>query len=247
MRKTIDFKLNPNTARPRLIDSNSTSSPAFNRRSAQLPWTILCLILGYLMPLVSTADDETAAINILVLGDSISAAYGLRESEGWVALMEEHFDETSTPVNVVNASISGDTSSGGVARLPRALEQFKPHIVIIELGGNDGLRGQSLKLMAANLEEMVNLSLAFGAEPLILGMQIPSNYGPAYTKQFAGTFSKVAELADVALVPFMLEPIATDRSYFQPDGVHPTTEAQPLLFEHLKPELERLLNQITQK
>jgi len=247
VRKPIDFKLNHNTARPCLNDSSSSKSPATNRRIPHLRWIIFCLILGYLMPLVSAADEDSAAINILVLGDSISAAYGLPESEGWVALMEEHFNETSTPVNVVNASISGDTSSGGVARLPRALEQFKPHIVIIELGGNDGLRGQSLKLMAANLEEMVNLSLAFGAEPLILGMQIPSNYGPAYTKQFASTFSNVAELADVALVPFMLEPIATDRSYFQPDGVHPTGEAQPLLFEHLKPELEKLVNQITRK
>jgi len=183
VRKPIDSKLNHNTTSTHLIDSNSLRSPAIYRRSTHLPWLVVCLILGYLMPLVSTADDDAAAVNILVLGDSISAAYGLPESEGWVALMEEHFDETSTPVNVVNASISGDTSSGGVARLPRALEQFKPQIVIIELGGNDGLRGQSLKLMAANLEEMVNLSLAFGAEPLILGMQIPSNYGPAYTKQ----------------------------------------------------------------
>lgn len=206
----------------------------------------LCLILSCLTPLVASADGNAEAVNILVIGDSISAAYGLPESDGWVALMKEHFDATSNPVNVINASISGDTTSGGVARLPRALEQFKPQIVIIELGGNDGLRGQSLKLMASNLEEMVKLSLAFGAEPLILGMQIPSNYGPAYTKQFANTFSAVAERADVAIVPFMLEPIATDRGYFQPDGVHPTTEAQPLLFEHLKPELERLIEQIRQ-
>jgi len=176
---------------------------------------------------------------VLVVGDSISAAYGLAERDGWVQLTDDKFSEDIT---FVNASISGDTTSGGLARLPEALDRFNPSVVVIELGGNDGLRGYSLKDMRENLTAMVEASEAAGASVLLLGMQIPSNYGVAYTRRFAEIFKKVADSTGAALVDFFLEPIATDREYFQRDGVHPTAEAQPLLAEHVLPALITLLN-----
>ena len=176
---------------------------------------------------------------VLVVGDSISAAYGLAERDGWVQLASDQLSDDAT---FVNASISGDTTSGGLARLPEALERFKPSVVVIELGGNDGLRGYSLKDMRENLTAMVDASESAGASVLLLGMQIPSNYGTAYTRRFAQIFQKVAESTGAALVPFFLEPIATNRDFFQRDGVHPTAEAQPLLVEHVIPALKSLLN-----
>jgi len=178
---------------------------------------------------------------VLVVGDSISAAYGLAERDGWVQLTGDALKAQDEHLIMVNASISGDTTSGGLARLPAALERFNPDVVIIELGGNDGLRGYSLKDMRENLTGMVEASRAAGAEVLLLGMQIPSNYGAAYTRRFAQIFEKVANKTDAALVPFFLEPIALERSYFQPDGVHPTAEAQPLLRDHILPALQALL------
>ena len=176
---------------------------------------------------------------VLVVGDSISAAYGLPERDGWVQLANDQF---SDEVTFVNASISGDTTSGGLARLPEALERFNPSVVVIELGGNDGLRGYSLKDMRENLTAMIDASETAGASVLLLGMEIPSNYGTAYTRRFAQIFQKVADSTGVALVPFFLEPIATNRDYFQRDGVHPTAEAQPLLVEHVIPALKSLIN-----
>ena len=179
---------------------------------------------------------------VLVVGDSISAAYGLPERDGWVQLANDQF---SDEVTFVNASISGDTTSGGLARLPEALERFNPSVVVIELGGNDGLRGYSLKDMRENLTAMIDASETAGASVLLLGMEIPSNYGTAYTRRFAQIFQKVADSTGVALVPFFLEPIATNRDYFQRDGVHPTAEAQPLLVEHVIPALKSLINTTT--
>ena len=176
---------------------------------------------------------------VLVVGDSISAAYGLPERDGWVQLANDQF---SDEVTFVNASISGDTTSGGLARLPEALERFNPSVVVIELGGNDGLRGYSLKDMRENLTAMIDASETAGASVLLLGMEIPSNYGTAYTRRFAQIFQKVADSTGVALVPFFLEPIATNRDFFQRDGVHPTAEAQPLLVEHVIPALKSLIN-----
>lgn len=176
---------------------------------------------------------------VLIVGDSISAAYGLAERDGWVQLAD---DQLSDDITFVNASISGDTTSGGLARLPEALDRFNPSVVVIELGGNDGLRGYSLKDMRNNLTAMVEASETAGASVLLLGMEIPSNYGVAYTRRFAQIFQKVADNTGAALVPFFLEPIATERDYFQRDGVHPTAEAQPLLVEHVIPALKTLLN-----
>ncbi len=205
--------------------------------------------ISFFMLLAASSDADTTpgGPTIVVLGDSISAHYGLSESDGWVELMRQALQAEYPDTRVHNASISGDTTSGGLQRLPRTLERFQPDIVILELGGNDGLRGQSLKQMAANLEGMVDAAHAFGAEVLILGMQIPSNYGPAYTEQFASVFSEVAETTGAALVPFLLAPITKgpgDRKYFQPDGIHPTAEAQPLMLDIVMPELTQLLQSL---
>ena len=145
-------------------------------------------------------------------------------------------------IHLVNASISGDTSEGGLHRLPAALDRFKPDLLIIELGGNDGLRGYSLKQLRSNLESMARLAQETAAEVLILGMQIPSNYGPTYTTRFAATFDKAAKATDSALVPFLLEPIVHDRDYFQADGIHPTAAAQPLIMQHVIESIRQIAN-----
>ena len=156
------------------------------------------------------------------------------------ALRERHPD---ADVELINASISGDTTRGGLSRLPDALGRFEPDLVVIELGGNDGLRGNPPANMQRNIEDMARLSTEAGAEVLILGMMIPSNYGAAFTKLFSDSFAKAAEATDSALVPFLLEPIAEDRAWFQSDGIHPTAEAQPLLVEHVLPAFEAELEE----
>ena len=183
------------------------------------------------------ADTYTA----MVVGDSISAAYGLREDQGWVALAEQQLNDEGFEVEFVNASISGDTTIGGLRRLPAALERFEPDLLIIELGGNDGLRGYPPNDMQKNLEDMAALAQESGTRVLILGMMIPSNYGQAYLKKFAQAFVDAAESTESDFLPFLLEPIAQDRSYFQSDGIHPTAEAQPLLVEHVMPNLLEIL------
>ena len=183
------------------------------------------------------ADTFTA----MVVGDSISAAYGLREEQGWVALAGQQLNEEGFDVDFVNASISGDTTIGGLRRLPAALERFEPDLLIIELGGNDGLRGYPPDAMQKNLEDMAALAQERGTRVLILGMMIPSNYGQAYLKKFAQAFVDAAESTDSDFVPFLLEPIAQDRSYFQSDGIHPTVEAQQLLVDHVMPSLLEIL------
>lgn len=180
-------------------------------------------------------------ITVLVLGDSISAGYGLPTNQVWVEKLNSRLQQTEKEYTVVNASISGDTTSGGIARLPAAIKRHNPQIVIIELGGNDGLRGLSLKQMRINLEQMIQLTQDNQAKALILGMRIPSNYGPAYTKRFGQVFSKVAEKTGAAIMPFFLAPIAEDISNFQPDGIHPSVAAQEKLLDGMWPYLEPLL------
>jgi len=183
-------------------------------------------------------STPAAARTVLVIGDSLSAAHGLNEADGWVQLAQQELESTYSDINFVNASISGDTTEGALRRLPAALDRFEPDVVIIELGGNDGLRGYSLKKVQENLETLTQLSQEADATVLILGMRIPSNYGPAYTEKFAQTFVDAAAATDAELVPFFLEPIVTDVRYFQRDGIHPTAEAQPLMLE---PVLEKLI------
>jgi len=190
----------------------------------------------------SSFSGSAYAATVLVVGDSISAAYGMDESKGWVALAQQALQPTYPDIKLVNASISGDTTEGGLRRLPAALERFNPDVLIIELGGNDALRGYSLKKVRENLETLAALGREAGAQVLLLGMRIPSNYGPAYTEQFAQSFVDAAQASESELVPFFLEPIALDKSMFQPDGIHPSAEAQPLLLKLVLEKLEPMLD-----
>lgn len=185
--------------------------------------------------------QEAAAGTVLVVGDSISAALGLETSQGWVSLLQKKLDSERIDHRVVNASISGDTSAGGAARLPALLGEHKPEVVIIELGGNDGLRGQPPAQLQQNLASMVRMSQEEGAKVLILGMKLPPNYGQRYTTAFAEVFPKVANETGSALVPFLLEGAAGVPSMMQPDGIHPAAAAQPVLLDNVWPTLEPLL------
>ena len=178
---------------------------------------------------------------VLVVGDSISAAFGMDTREGWVALLEERLVEQGFDQRVVNASISGDTSAGGAARLPTLLTEHQPELVIIELGGNDGLRGQPPAQLQQNLAAMVQQSQKIGAKVLILGMQLPPNYGVRYTTAFAAVFATVAQQYATPLVPFVLEGVGGVPAMMQSDGIHPTAQAQPKLLDNVWPTLKPLL------
>lgn len=179
-------------------------------------------------------------INILVMGDSLSAGYGINVEKGWVNLLQQELAKKSRG-NIINASVSGETSSGGVSRLPSLLNTHKPAIVIIELGGNDGLRGQPLKLMQENLQTMITASKNAGAKVLLVGMQIPTNYGQRYTTQFRETFASLAEKNQIPLVPFLLEGVATKNNLMQNDGIHPNADAQPIIVNNVRPFIEKML------
>lgn len=181
---------------------------------------------------------------ILVLGDSLSAEYGIRRGSGWVALLTQRLEAAKRPHPVVNASISGETTAGGRSRLPSLLTQHQPAVVILELGGNDALRGLPLDTTRANLTAMTQAAQKAGAAVVIVGMQVPPNYGKAYTDQFAGLFTEIARSHRAALVPFLLKGVA-DRPdaerYFQPDRIHPTENAHPILLENVWPVLRSVL------
>lgn len=182
-----------------------------------------------------------AAPTVLVMGDSLSAAYGIATDEGWVALLQRRLAEAGYPHTVVNASISGETTDGGLRRLPRQLSRHQPAVVILELGANNGLRGQPPARMRRELTEMVDAAQAAGARVLLLGMHIPPNYGPQYTQEFHDSFAQVARATGAALVPFFLEPIALDEDLFLDDRIHPNAAAQPALLDHVWPALAPLL------
>jgi acyl-CoA thioesterase-1 len=179
--------------------------------------------------------------SVLVVGDSISAAFGMDTRQGWVALLEERLAEGGFPQSVINASISGDTSAGGLARLPTLLAQHQPELVIIELGGNDGLRGQAPAQLQQNLAAMVDRSRAAGAKVLLLGMQLPPNYGQRYTRAFAAVYANLAAEKQVPLVPFFLEGVGGVAGMIQADGIHPTVSAQQRLLDNVWPQLQPLL------
>lgn len=178
-------------------------------------------------------------VTVLVMGDSLSAGYGIKLEQGWVNLLQQ---QMTNEAKIINASVSGETTSGGLTRLPALLKTHQPAVVILELGGNDGLRGQPLKLMQENLQTMISASQTAGAKVLLIGMQIPTNYGQRYTKQFKETYPTLAEKNNVLLVPFLLEGVATREELFQSDKIHPTAEAQPMLVKNVKPLLEKMLN-----
>jgi acyl-CoA thioesterase-1 len=183
----------------------------------------------------------TGAPRLLVVGDSLSAEYGIARGTGWVPLLQERLRKMGYPYQVVNASISGDTTSGGVSRLGGLLTQHKPAVVVVELGANDALRGLALSMTERNLDKLVADSKQAGAKVLVAGIRIPPNYGRDYTERFNAIFGKVAKTHQAALVPFLLEGIAADRNLFQADGIHPVAAAQPQLLDNVWPTLEPLL------
>jgi len=182
----------------------------------------------------------SASKPILVLGDSLSAEYGLPHGSGWVALLRERLAAEKIDVTVINASISGDTTGGGMARLPPLLQQH-PSIVVIELGANDGLRGLSLVAAESNLQKMINAAQAEHAKVVLVGMQLPPNYGPDYTKKFAALYGKLAKSSKTALVPFLFAGLEDKPQLFQADHLHPTVEAQTILLDNVWPSLKPLL------
>jgi acyl-CoA thioesterase-1 len=185
--------------------------------------------------------QQAAAQTLLVVGDSISAGLGLDTSQGWVNLLDKRLKELGFDYQVVNASISGDTTAGGLARLPALLSEQKPKLVVIELGGNDGLRGMAPAQLQQNLNAMVEQSQRAGAKVILLGMRLPPNYGPRYTDAFAKVFDSVASEQKIALVPFFLEGVGGVQDMMQADGIHPAVAAQPKLLDNVWPTLKPLL------
>jgi acyl-CoA thioesterase-1 len=201
---------------------------------------VLFVLIAASVPANGAGPAEAPVI--LVFGDSISAGYGLAHVEqGWVALLQTRLKEQEYGYQVVNASVSGETTAGGLARLPRALMLHQPKIVILELGGNDGLRALPIAQMRANLVRMIDLSTAAGAEVLLLGMRIPPNYGPEYTEQFRLCYTELARDKKLPLVPFLLNDIALKPNLMQADGIHPNELGQPILMANIWPSLKPLL------
>lgn len=195
------------------------------------------LLSSLFRPLALAADSPV----IIILGDSISAAYNMETGQSWPSLLQERLSNNGYSHRVFNSSITGDTTQGGLSRLPRLLEKYHPALVIIELGGNDGLRGIPIDITRANLSTMIESSQAAGATVLLAEMRIPPNYGMTYTEQFNGSYGLLKEKYDVLLIPFLLEHVALEPGLMQADGIHPNAEAQPVLLDTvwaaLEPEL----------
>jgi acyl-CoA thioesterase I len=202
-----------------------------------LRFLFLCfaLVVG---PVSGAAEPRT----VLVVGDSLSAAFGIDQAAGWVALLDRRLQKEFSYYTVVNASISGDTTSGALSRIDAALVRHKPRLVILELGGNDGLRGLPVTQIRANLEQLVQRTQRAGAKVLLLGMRIPANYGPAYTRAFENVYAELAKQFAVPLVPFFLDGVALDPALMQDDGIHPKAQAQQKLLDNVWPELQPLLD-----
>ncbi|HSP57760.1 MAG TPA: arylesterase [Halomonas sp.] len=194
--------------------------------------------LMVLLALVAAPAIAESRPVIMIMGDSLSAAYGIEQEAGWVRLLEARLGTTA---EVVNASISGETSSGGASRLPELLGQHEPDIVLIELGGNDGLRGLPPTQFEANMSRMIEASQTADAEVVLLGIDIPPNYGQAYRNAFTDVFVRLADDYELSLLPFLLEDIALVDELMQDDGIHPTAEAQPIILDNVWPVLEPLL------
>ncbi len=198
--------------------------------------------LRFLLLLVLTAVAPAhAARTILVFGDSLSAGYGLPTGSGWVSLLQQRLKRDRLDYTVVNASISGETTLGGRNRIAAALAEHQPAVVIVQLGGNDGLRGNSIEETRRNLIAIVEASRKAGAKVLVVGMRIPPNYGQVYTRRFEALFAEVARQQNASLVPFMLQGFADKREWFQSDGIHPAVEAQPRILDNIYRRLRALL------
>ena len=200
---------------------------------------LLALLLMAVAPVAANAAEGAT---ILIFGDSISAAYGIQREQGWVALLERRLAGYGPHFRVVNASMSGETTGGGLARLPKALADHDPDLLIIELGGNDGLRGYPAANIRRNLAQMIEAANPRRRNVLLVAMQIPPNYGPRYTQAFRDVFTDLSESYDVALANDFIEAVALKPELMQDDGIHPTAAGQPLLLDALWPTIERLLN-----
>ncbi|MGH8032465.1 MAG: arylesterase [Luteimonas sp.] len=218
-------------------------------RRGRFQWSgaLLTLLLGAWVHAQSPQSRQPAQPTpatpptVLVMGDSLSAAYGLQTSEGWVALTAERIANKQPDWRVVNASISGETSAGGSSRVVAEVLRVRPTVLVIELGANDALRGLPLRELRRNLARMIGAAQYAGAKVLLVGMRIPPNYGPDYARGFEQTYRDLAQLFGVALLPFMLEPIATDRSAFQADNMHPIAGVQPKIRDHVWTQLAPML------
>jgi acyl-CoA thioesterase I len=197
--------------------------------------------LGLGLVFIALQNAVASERTILVFGDSLSAAYGIRSEQGWVALLAQRLRSQGYGYQIVNASVSGETTSGGLERLPRALQMHQPETVVLELGANDGLRGLPVNETRDNLARMVQLSQASGARVLLVGIRIPPNYGPRYTESFAAIFPELARQYHLPLVPFLLEKVALDPTRMQADGMHPNAQGEPAVLDNLWPHLVPLL------
>ncbi len=198
-----------------------------------------------LLAVLSLPPGARAATTILVLGDSLSAAYGIAQNQGWVHLLQQRITADRGDARVINASISGETTSGGRTRITGLLKRHRPAVVIVELGGNDGLRGLPIADMSANLNQIITAIKVHGAKTLLLGMRLPPNYGPAYTREFHETYARLAAEHTIPLVPFMLDGLA-DETSFQADRIHPTAAAQARILDNVWPTLNTLLKPTVQ-
>lgn len=206
---------------------------------------IMCLLLSLSLPYASAAENSPSQQQtILIMGDSISAGYGIDKAQGWVSLLKTKLSSLNTKIQykIVNSSISGETTSGGANRIRSLLEQHNPNVVVLELGGNDGLRGSSIKLMKQNFAFMINESKKVDANILLLGMQIPPNYGLTYSNLFKDMFPKIASEHNITLLPFLLEGIAGQPEMMQADGIHPTATAQSIMMEAVWSQLKNWIN-----
>jgi acyl-CoA thioesterase-1 len=199
----------------------------------------LCLLLTLSLPQAQAGENsQYKQYTILIMGDSISAGFGIDKQQGWVALLEDKLAQKSANYSIINASISGETTSGGANRLANLLQQHKPNLVVIELGGNDGLRGSPIKLIKQNLSYMIEQSQQTEADVLLLGMRIPPNYGQTYSQLFAQQYQDLATQHEVAIVPFLLKDIAGINGMMQADGIHPTQPAQVIMLSWVYQAIE---------
>jgi acyl-CoA thioesterase-1 len=198
---------------------------------------------GAALALAASASVYSAPKTILVVGDSLSAEYGLARGTGWVALLGQRLQADKIAANIVNASISGDTTAGGLSRLPALLQQHHPSVVVLELGANDGLRGLPVKSAETNLRTMIDMAEKAHAKVLLVGMRMPPNYGRAYTERFAGMYKDLSKQEKVPLVPFMLDGVAQEPANFQADRLHPVANAHPTILNNIWPQLAPLIKQ----
>jgi acyl-CoA thioesterase-1 len=187
--------------------------------------------------------QAASAKTLLVLGDSLSAAYNMQPQQGWVAIMAVRLAVKYPELTVVNASISGETTSGGLTRLPKLIDRHQPDYIVLELGANDGLRGTPLKLIKQNIKDLINLSKQASAEVALLGVRLPTNYGPRYTEKFFDIFEQLAESENVYRVPFLMQNVALKPELMQADRLHPNAQAQPIILDNVWPTLDKMLSQ----